>query len=58
LRKFLGDIVDVVMLPTMVPQQEIPEDDVYDYNLWDLNRILVGMRRSLIDFPSILLPQQ
>ena len=23
--------------------QEIPEDDVYDYGFWDLNRILVGM---------------
>ena len=22
--------------------QEIPEDDVYDYGLWDLNRILVA----------------
>ena len=26
--------------------QEIPEDDVYDYGLWDLDRILVGMERS------------
>jgi len=31
--------------------QEIPEDDVYDYVLWNLNRILVGMGRSLADFP-------
>ena len=28
--------------------QEIPEDDVYDYGLWDLNRILVGMGRSVM----------
>ena len=27
--------------------QEIPEDDIYDYSLWDLNRILVGMGRSV-----------
>ena len=27
--------------------QEIPEDNVYNYGLWDLNRILVGMGRSL-----------
>jgi len=38
--------------------QEIPEDNVYDYGLWDLNRILVGMGRSLADFPLIPLPQQ
>jgi len=38
--------------------QEIPEDDVYDYGLWDHNRILVGMGRSLADFPSMPLPQQ
>jgi len=38
--------------------QEIPEDDVYDYGLWDLNRILVGMGRSLANFPLIPLPQQ
>ena len=25
--------------------QEIPEDDVYDYSLWNLNRILVGIRK-------------
>jgi len=30
--------------------QEIPEDDVYDYGLWDLNRILVEVERSLVDF--------
>ena len=30
--------------------QEIPEDDVYDYGLWDLNRILVEIGRSLADF--------
>ena len=30
--------------------QEIPEDDVYDYSLWDLNKILVGMKRSLANF--------
>jgi len=38
--------------------QEIPEDDIYDYDLWDLNRILVEMERSLIEFLPILLPQQ
>ena len=38
--------------------QEIPEDDVYNYGLWDLNRILVEMRRSLADFLPMPLPQQ
>jgi len=38
--------------------QEILEDDIYDYGLWDLNRILVGMERSLADFPPMPLPQQ
>jgi len=38
--------------------QKIPENDVYDYGLWDLNRILVRMGRSLADFPPMLLPQQ
>ena len=38
--------------------QEIPEDDVYDYGLWDLNRILVGIGRSLADFPPMPLLQQ
>jgi len=38
--------------------QEIPEDDIYDYGLWDLNRILVGMGRSLADFPPMPFPQQ
>ena len=37
--------------------QEIPENDVYDYGLWDLNRILVGIGRSLADFPLMPLPQ-
>ena len=36
--------------------QEIPEDDVYDYGLWDLDRILVGMERGLADFPPMPLP--
>jgi len=27
--------------------QEIPEDDVYDYDLWDLNRILVSQQNKL-----------
>jgi len=35
--------------------QEIPEDDVYDYGLWDLNRIL---GRSLANFPPMSLLQQ
>ena len=38
--------------------QEIPENDIYDYGLWDLNRILVGMGRSLADFSPMPLPQQ
>jgi len=38
--------------------QEIPEDNVYDYSLWDLNRILVGIGRSLVDFSPMPLPQQ
>ena len=38
--------------------QEIPEDDVYNYGLWDLNRILVEMGRSLADFPPMPLLQQ
>jgi len=38
--------------------QEIPKDDVYDYGLWDLNRILVGIGRSLADFPPMSLSQQ
>jgi len=38
--------------------QEILEDNVYDYDLWDLNRILVEIGRSLADFPLIPLPQQ
>ena len=38
--------------------QEILEDDVYDYSLWDLNRILVGMGRSLANFLLMPLPQQ
>ena len=38
--------------------QEIPENDIYDYGLWDLNRILVGMGRSLTDFSPMPLPQQ
>ena len=37
--------------------QEIPEDDVYDYGLWDLNRILVEIGRSLADFLPMPLPQ-
>ena len=38
--------------------QEIPENNVYDYGLWNLNRILVEMRRSLANFPLMSLPQQ
>jgi len=38
--------------------QEIPEDDIYDYGLWDLNRILVEIGKSLADFPPMPLPQQ
>jgi len=37
--------------------QEILENDIYDYSLWDLNRILVGMGRSLAEFPPMSLPQ-
>jgi len=38
-------------------QQEIPEDDIYDYSLWDINRILVGIGRNLADFLPMSLPQ-
>jgi len=38
--------------------QEIPKDDIYDYGLWDLNRILVGMGKSLANFLPMSLPQQ
>ena len=37
--------------------QKILEDDIYDYGLWNLNRILVGMERSLTDFPPMSLSQ-
>ena len=37
--------------------QKIPENDIYDYGIWDLNRILVGMVRSLADFPPMPLLQ-
>ena len=30
--------------------QKIPEDDIYDYGLWNLDRMLVGMGRSLAEF--------
>ena len=38
--------------------QEIPEDNVYDYGLWDLNRILVGIGKSHVNFPPMSLSQQ
>jgi len=38
--------------------QKIPEDNVYDYGLWDLNRMLVEMGRSLAEFLPMPLPQQ
>jgi len=38
--------------------QEIPEDNVDDYGLWDLNKILVGIERSFADFLPMSLPQQ
>ena len=38
--------------------QEIPEDDVYNYDLWDLNRILMKMGKSLADFPLMPFSQQ
>ena len=34
--------------------QEILDND---YGLWDLNRILVGIKRSLAEFPPMLFPQ-
>ena len=37
--------------------QEIPEGDVYDYSLWDLNRMLVEIERSLAEFPPMSLLQ-
>ena len=36
--------------------QEILENNIYDYGLWDLNRILVGLGRSFADFLLISLP--
>jgi len=33
--------------------QSLPEDNVYNYSLWDLNRILVEIEKSLADFPLI-----
>jgi len=36
--------------------QKIPKNDVYDCGLWDLNRILVEMERSLADFPPMPFP--
>ena len=38
--------------------QEIPEDDIYDYGLWNLNRIIVRMGRNLADFLPMSFPQQ
>jgi len=38
--------------------QKILENDIYNYSLWDLNRILVGMGRSLAKFLSMSLLQQ
>ena len=38
--------------------QEISENNIYNYGLWDLNRILVGIGRSLANFPLISLSQQ
>ena len=39
--------------------QKIPENNIYDYGLWDLNRMLVGMGKSLAEFlPMPLLQQQ
>ena len=38
--------------------QEISEDNVYDYGLQDLNRILAGIKRSLANFLLISLPHQ
>jgi len=33
--------------------QKIPEDNVYDYGLWDLNRILVGVYKRTALFPPL-----
>ena len=38
--------------------QKILENDIYNYSLWDLNRILVGMGRSLAEFPPMSLLKQ
>jgi len=38
--------------------QEILKDDIYDYSLWDLNRMLVEMGKSLAEFLSIPFSQQ
>ena len=38
--------------------QEIPENNIYDYSLWDLNKMLVGIKRSLAEFLPMSLLQQ
>jgi len=38
--------------------QEIPENNVYDYSLWDLNKMLVEIKRSLAEFLPMSLLQQ
>ena len=43
---------------TCQADQEILEDNIYDYSLGNLNRILVRIERSLADFLPIPLPQQ
>jgi len=37
--------------------QKIPENDIYNYSLWDLNRILVEIERNLADFSLMPFPQ-
>jgi len=37
--------------------QEILENNIYDYGLWDLNRILVEIGRSFADFSPMSLSQ-
>jgi len=38
--------------------QKILENDIYNYSLWNLNRILVEIGRNLADFPPMSFPQQ
>ena len=38
--------------------QKILKNDIYNYGLWDLNRMLVGIEKSFVKFPPISFSQQ